>query len=86
MKKFPKDFMWGGATAANQVEGAWNADGKGIAVPDVVTAGSHTVARRVDPSLDPGTLYPSHEAIDFYHRYRELDSEKFIGSSGCPFP
>lgn len=76
MKKFPKDFMWGGATAANQVEGAWNADGKGVAVPDVVTAGSHTVARRVDPSLDPGTLYPSHEAIDFYHRYRE-DIELF---------
>lgn len=71
MNRFPENFLWGGATAANQVEGAWNVDGKGVAVPDVVTAGSHTIARRVDPSLDPEILYPSHEAIDFYHHYRE---------------
>ena len=29
-KTFPKDFLWGGATAANQVEGAWNEAGKGL--------------------------------------------------------
>ena len=34
---FPKDFYWGGATAANQLEGAWNEDGKGIACPDICT-------------------------------------------------
>ena len=32
---FPKNFLWGGAIAANQVEGAWNVDGKGMSVADV---------------------------------------------------
>ena len=31
---FRKDFLWGGATAANQLEGGWNEDGKGASVPD----------------------------------------------------
>ena len=34
---FRKDFLWGGACAANQFEGAWNVDGKGISVPDLCT-------------------------------------------------
>ena len=33
---FPKNFLWGGAIAANQVEGAWNVDGKGMSVADVL--------------------------------------------------
>ena len=36
----PKDFLWGGAVAAHQLEGAWNADGKGPSVSDVLTGGS----------------------------------------------
>ena len=32
---FPKDFMWGGAVAANQIEGAWDVDGKGICIADI---------------------------------------------------
>lgn len=32
-KGFPKDFLWGGATAANQLEGGWKEGGKGIALP-----------------------------------------------------
>ena len=32
---FRKDFLWGGATAANQCEGAWNVDGKGVSVSDI---------------------------------------------------
>ena len=32
---FPKDFLWGGAIAANQIEGAWNEGGKGLSVADV---------------------------------------------------
>lgn len=36
---FSKEFMWGGATAANQCEGAWNVDGKGISVADICTGG-----------------------------------------------
>lgn len=34
-KGFPSDFMWGGAVAANQCEGAWDVDGKGISVADI---------------------------------------------------
>lgn len=68
---FRPDFMWGGAVAANQCEGGWNEDGKGISVPDVMTNGSHTNPRRIEPDFNDKYLYPSHEAIDFYHRYEE---------------
>lgn len=71
MKGFRKDFLWGGATAANQFEGAWNVDGKGAAVSDMCTNGSHTSPKRITPVFEEGTLYPSHEAIDFYHHYEE---------------
>ncbi len=71
MSIFPKDFLWGGATAANQCEGAYNVDGKGLACPDVCTGGTHTQSKRITPILEPGTFYPSHEAIDHYHRYEE---------------
>ena len=37
---FPEDFLWGGATAANQCEGGWNVEGKGMAVSDFYTAGT----------------------------------------------
>ena len=36
---FPKNFLWGGAVAANQCEGAWNEDGKGVSVSDICTGG-----------------------------------------------
>ena len=36
-----KDFLWGGAVAAHQLEGGWNAGGKGVSVADVMTAGSN---------------------------------------------
>ena len=65
------DFLWGGATAANQCEGAWDVDGKGPSVPDMCTNGSHTVIKRVTQTVEPDTLYPSHEAIDHYHHYAE---------------
>ena len=39
---FRKDFLWGGATAANQVEGAFDADGKGLSTADMLTNGTHT--------------------------------------------
>ncbi len=68
---FKKDFLWGGAVAANQCEGAWNVDGKGVSCSDVCTGGSHTTSKRITPILEEGTFYPSHEAIDFYHRYKE---------------
>ncbi|WP_312433431.1 glycoside hydrolase family 1 protein [Lacrimispora sp.] len=71
MKEFPINFLWGGATAANQLEGAWNEDGKGPSTNDMYTGGSHTIARRITPILEPDTFYPNHEGIDFYHRYKE---------------
>ena len=71
MRKLPDSFLWGGAVAAHQVEGAWNEDGKGVSVVDVLTAGAHGVDRRVTDTVLPGEYYPNHEAIDFYHRYKE---------------
>ncbi|RZI49797.1 6-phospho-beta-glucosidase [Lactococcus kimchii] len=66
-----KDFLWGGAVAAHQLEGGWNAGGKGPSVADVMTAGSNGVERRITDGILPGENYPNHEAIDFYHRYKE---------------
>ena len=68
---FPKGFLWGGATAANQLEGGWNEGGKGISCPDICTGGSHTQSKRITPTLEEGTFYPSHMAIDHYHRFKE---------------
>lgn len=71
MSVLPNDFMWGGAVAANQCEGAWNEDGKGISISDVCTGGSHEQSKRITREIEEDTFYPSHEAIDFYHRYKE---------------
>ncbi len=68
---FPSDFLWGGATAANQCEGAWNIDGKGPSIADHKRGGSLTKKRMFDRELVPDAHYPSHEGIDFYHRYKE---------------
>ena len=71
MRTFRKDFYWGGATAANQYEGAWDVDGKGASISDHCTNGSHTTPKRVTVDFEEGTLYPSREATDFYHHYKE---------------
>lgn len=68
---FPKNFLWGGATAANQYEGGWDADGKGPSVADVQTAGSVNTKRRITRTVEPGVYYPNHNATDFYHHYKE---------------
>lgn len=47
MSKFPKDFLWGGATAANQYEGAWNEGGKGINTADTMIGGTATTPRKI---------------------------------------
>ncbi|CQR54872.1 6-phospho-beta-glucosidase [Paenibacillus riograndensis] len=70
-KNFPQGFLWGGATAANQFEGGYKEGGKGLSTADVITAGTHTTPRRITPVLEQGMNYPSHEAIDFYHHYKE---------------
>jgi len=68
---FPKDFLWGGAIAANQCEGAWNLDGKGDSAADHVTSGTMKDRRRFTWEIRKDEYYPSHQAIDFYHRYKE---------------
>ena len=68
---FPKNFLWGGAVAAHQLEGGWQEGGKGVSVADVMTAGRHGVARQITDGVKPGLNYPNHEGIDFYHHYKE---------------
>jgi 6-phospho-beta-glucosidase len=76
MKEFPRDFLWGGAVAANQVEGAYREGGKGLSIADVLPSGSARLdfikGRAPAPEFDASRYrYPAHEGIDFYHRYPE---------------
>ena len=88
MKKiFPEKFLWGGALAANQCEGAWNVDGKGICVSDVqlfkdlktieqlkdVHGNCDITDEMINDALnsDDESKYPKRHGIDFYHRYQE---------------
>ncbi len=71
MRELRPDFLWGGAVAANQYEGAWDVDGKGPSTSDMCTNGTHTTPKRITREWEEGTLYPSREAIDFYHHYKE---------------
>ena len=94
---FPKDFLWGGATAAHQFEGNYQGDGKGLCSADCVTRGDgrKNIQRRVTfktldgkvgsqvvfpyDDLPEGAIvqcldneyYPTHEAVDHYHYYKE---------------
>jgi len=84
MSVFRDDFLWGGACAANQFEGAWDVDGKGPSVADVATYkpntdvkdykshvamdDAHIAAAMADPD---DTYYPKRRGIDFYHHYKE---------------
>lgn len=67
MKAFPEAFLWGGATAANQVEGAWLEDGKGITTSDLQP---HGVMGKMEPCI-LGKENIKDVAIDFYYRYPE---------------
>lgn len=71
MGSFGKEFLWGGAVAANQFEGGWTDGGKGPSVMDVITGGAHGVARRITDGVLDGEFYPNQDAIDFYHHYKE---------------
>lgn len=66
-----KNFLWGGAVAANQCEGAYREDGKGVSTADCFTAGAVDREREYTRGVISGKYYPSHTAIDFYHRYKE---------------
>ena len=84
-----KDFLWGGAIAANQVEGAWDVDGKGLSVADVATYKPKVDVKDYRKQVGVTTAdidaaiktkdtadYPKRRGIDFYHRYPE-DIELF---------
>ena len=72
---FPSNFLWGGATAANQCEGGYDADGRGLSSVDVIPFGPDRmrVARGTMRMLecDDAHTYPAHEAIDMFHHYKE---------------
>ena len=72
---FPENFLWGGATAANQCEGAYNEGGRGLANVDVCPAGKDRfpVCLGKLKMLEPDNehYYPAMEAIDMYHHFRE---------------
>ena len=72
---FPKEFLWGGATAANQCEGAYQEDGRGLANVDTIPYGEDRfpvmLGLKKMLECDREHFYPSHDAIDFYHRYKE---------------
>ena len=63
---FPENFLWGGAVAANQCEGAYNEDGKGLDIQDILPHGIKT-----PPTDGPTPDNLKLVAIDFYHRYKE---------------
>lgn len=67
----PKNFLWGGAVAAHQLEGGWDADGRGPSVSDVLTAGTVDIPRRITDGVVKGENYPNHTGIDFYHTYKD---------------
>jgi len=81
---FPDTFLWGGAIAANQAEGAWNEDGKGMSVADCAKykvgvdlkdyKAQHAISSAevaAAEASDDVNLYPKRRGVDFYHRYVE---------------
>ncbi|MFL0249453.1 glycoside hydrolase family 1 protein [Clostridium neuense] len=81
---FRKDFLWGGAISANQVEGAWNSDGKGMSVADVASykpnlnvtdyAGHNKITlSMIKEAIDDKStkFYPKRRGINFYNHYKE---------------
>lgn len=84
MSGFKNNFLWGGALAANQVEGAWNEKGKGLSVADVakykpnLDVGDYAGHNNITTDMimkamvsDDTEYYPKRRGIDFYHKYEE---------------
>lgn len=72
---FPENFLWGGATAANQCEGGFDQGGRGLANVDVIPTGKERRAvitgKREMLAFEEGYFYPVKEAIDMYHHFKE---------------
>lgn len=81
---FRKDFLWGGATAANQCEGGYNEDGRGLANVDVTPVGKDRMAvisgKMKMFDFDDEHFYPAKRAIDMYHHFKE--DIKLFGEMG----
>ena len=73
-RRFPEGFLWGGAIAANQAEGGYDCDGKGLTTVDMIPYGKNRMPIKLGNvskvELDEDEFYPSHNAIDFFHRYK----------------
>ncbi|MCJ0542685.1 glycoside hydrolase family 1 protein [Enterococcus cecorum] len=73
---FPENFLWGGATAANQLEGAYLADGKGLSVADAMPGGKIRFEVLGSPEFDwtideEKYVYPNHKGISYYEHFKE---------------
>lgn len=91
--RFPDSFLWGGAIAANQCEGAWNEDGKGMTIQDCLpyrNVGIHDYTKQfaytsadLEHALHAGPEenYPKRHGTDFYHRYKE--DVRLLAEMGC---
>ena len=95
MSVFPEGFLWGGALAANQSEGAFREGGKGLTTVDMIPHGEHRMAVKLGLEkrfqLRDDEFYPSHEATDFYHRYKEdgrdgIQSVPYLNCLEPPLP
>ena len=75
MNDFPETFLWGGATAANQCEGGYQEEGRGLSTVDTIPYGEDRFpVMRGDKNMlscDDEHVYPTHTAIDMFHRYKE---------------
>lgn len=73
--KMPEHFLWGGASAANQCEGAYDTDGRGLSSVDVIPFGKDrfpvAMGKLKMLDCDAQHSYPSHDATDFYHHWKE---------------
>ena len=80
--QFPNNFLWGGAVAANQIEGAYNEDGKGLCIADINEfKGNLPPEKRENKEMslkeanelhnNTHAIFPKRYSIDFYHTYKE---------------
>lgn len=75
---FPENFLWGGAVAANQCEGAWNLDDKGVNVSDILVGIANLpdlkwneITNKWEVCYQDNKVYLTHDGVDFYHTYKE---------------
>ena len=80
---FPKDFLWGGAVAACQIEGAYDIDGRGLSSSDIHLYDKHINRKHIEKegggkladileaAADTEGYYPKRFGIDFYHTFKD---------------